>query len=307
MTQGFRDAVLAGLKRPDKHIPCKYLYDERGSKLFEQICTLPEYYLTRIEMALLARHARDLAAMAGPRCRVVEFGAGSNRKIRLLLDALERPAAYVPVDVSRDYLAMQAQRLAEDHPGLTVTPVCADFLGDFALPPSSGHGRTLGFFPGSTIGNLVPAEARTFLARSRRLIGPDGLMVVGVDLRKPAAVLEPAYDDAAGVTSAFSLNLLARINRELGGSFDLDGFRHTARWDEARGCVLIQLVSLQDQEVVVAGERLRFREGERIHIEDSFKYSVAEFQDLARAAGYLPAAAWVDERRLYSLHCLHPG
>ena len=303
----FRDAVLTGLRRPDKHIPCKYLYDARGSMLFERICALPEYYLTRTEMSLLTRHAPDIAALAGPRCRVVEFGAGSSRKIRLLLAALDHPAAYVPVDVSHDYLAAQARRLAEDHPRLAVTPVVADFLGDFALPPSQGHGRTLGFFPGSTIGNLPPLDARGFLARSRRLLGDDGLMVVGVDLRKAAAVLEPAYDDASGVTAAFSLNLLVRINRELDGGFDLDGFRHSARWDATRGCILIHLVSRRDQTVTVAGESLQFREGERIHIEESYKYGVAEFQELARSAGYQPAAVWTDERGLFSLHGLRPG
>ena len=303
----FRDAVLTGLKRPDKRIPCKYLYDARGSMLFERICALPEYYLTRTEMSLLTRHAPDIAALAGPRCRVVEFGAGSSRKIRLLLAALDHPAAYVPVDVSRDYLAAQARRLAEDHPRLAGTPVVADFLGNFALPPSQGHGRTLGFFPGSTIGNLPPLDARAFLARSRRLLGDDGLMVVGVDLRKAAAVLEPAYDDASGVTAAFSLNLLVRINRELGGGFNLDGFRHSARWDAARGCILIHLVSRRDQTVTVAGESLRFREGERIHIEESYKYGIAEFQELARSAGYQPAAVWTDDRGLFSLHGLRPG
>jgi dimethylhistidine N-methyltransferase len=304
---GFRTAVLEGLRRADKRIPCKYLYDARGSMLFERICTLPEYYLTRTEIRLLARHAADIAALVGPRCRIVEFGAGSSRKIRLLLAALDRPAAYLPVDVSRDYLTAQAARLSNDYPHMTVTPVVADFLGDITLPPSGGHGRTLGFFPGSTIGNLPPAEARAFLARSRRLIGDDGLMVVGVDLCKPAALLEPAYDDSAGVTAAFTLNLLARINRELDGGFDLDGFRHSARWDPGRGCVLIHLVSRRDQEVAVAGERVRFHEGERIHIEDSHKYSVAGFHTLARDAGYQPAAVWVDDQRLFSLHGLRPG
>lgn len=303
----FRDAVLNGLTRPDKRIPCKYLYDARGSMLFERICALPEYYLTRTEMGLLARHAPDIAALAGPRCRVVEFGAGSSRKIRLLLAALDRPAAYVPVDLSRDYLAAQARRLAQDHPRLAVTPVVADFLGDFTLPPSDDHARTLGFFPGSTIGNLPPSEARAFLARSRRLVGEDGLMVVGVDLHKSAAVLEPAYDDASGVTAAFSLNLLTRINRELGGDFDPDSFRHSARWDGVRGRMVIDLVSQRQQEVTVAGARLRFGEGEHIHIEDSYKYGISEFQDVARAAGYRPAAVWVDDDRLFSLHGLRPG
>lgn len=303
----FRSAVLQGLKQPDKCIPCKYLYDSRGSMLFERICTLPEYYLTRTEMSLLARHAAEIAALAGPHCRIVEFGAGSSRKVRLLLAAMDRPAAYVPVDVSRDYLAAQAARLSDDYPGMAVTPVVADFLGDITLPPGGGHRRTLGFFPGSTIGNLLPAEARAFLSRARRLLGDDGLMVVGVDLRKPATLLEAAYDDTAGVTAAFTLNLLARVNRELDADFDLDGFRHSARWDPARGCVRILLMSRRDQEVTVAGERLRFREGEAIHVEDSHKYGVGEFHALAGAAGYQPAAVWVDKQGLFSLHALRPG
>lgn len=308
MTATFRDDVLGGLRRPDRRIPCKYLYDEAGSALFDRITGLPEYYLTRTEMALLRRHAGDIAALAGPACRIVEYGAGSSRKVRLLLQAMERPAAYIPVDIARDALEMQAGRLAAEHPGLTVTPVVADFLGSFTLPPAArAGGRTLGFFPGSTIGNLVPAEARDFLARTARVIGGDGVMVIGVDLRKPAAMLEPAYDDAAGVTAAFTLNLLARINRELGGDFDLSGFRHSARWDAARGCMRIELVALRRQTVTVAGQSLHFGGGDTIHVEDSFKYGVAEFQDLARAAGYIPLAAWVDDRRLFSLHALRPG
>lgn len=301
---GFRQAVLAGLSGTDKHIPCRYLYDDHGSRLFERICDLPEYYLTRTELALLARHASDIAALTGPRCRVVEFGAGSSRKVRLLLTALDHPAAYVPVDVSRDFLMIQAERLRHDYPRLAVTPAVADFLGAFDLPPAAGHLRSLGFFPGSTIGNLLPAEARGFLQRSRRLLGANSLMVVGVDLRKPASIVEPAYDDAAGVTAAFSLNLLARVNRELDGDFDLDGFRHSATWDEARGCITIHLVSRRDQVVRVAGQRLHFAEGERIHIEDSHKYGLAEFQALAQAAGWTPAAAWTDPHHLFSLHVL---
>ncbi len=302
----FRDAVVAGLSRPDKRIPCKYLYDAAGSALFDAICELPEYYVTRTEVALLEARAPEIAERAGPACRVVEFGAGSSRKIRILLEALD-VAAYVPVDVSREYLLAQAQSLCEDYPALEVHPVCADFLREFSLPPTDEGGRAVGFFPGSTIGNLPPVEARAFLARSARLLAPDGMLVIGVDLKKDRDVLHAAYNDSAGVTARFSLNLLARVNRELGGDFDLDAFVHRARWNEERGCVEIHLVSRSDQTVTIGGARFAFTAGEAIHIEDSHKYALSEFQELAGAAGFRPEAVWCDPDRLFSIQCLRPG
>jgi L-histidine N-alpha-methyltransferase len=301
----FRTAALAGLSRPDKRIPCKYLYDEAGSALFEQICELPEYYLTRTETALLERIAPEIAGLAGAACRVVEFGAGSSRKIRILLSALD-VSAYVPVDVSRDYLLQQMQLLSDDFPSLAISPVCADFMREFALPPDDPNRRTLGFFPGSTIGNLVPDDARSFLRRAARLLGPDGLLVVGVDLRKDLDVLHAAYDDAAGVTARFSLNLLARMNRELGAGFNLDDFRHDAEWDEERGCIVIRLLSRRAQAVRVDGRIFTFAEGEAIHVEDSHKYTVPGFHALAAEAGFAPAAVWCDPQGLFSIHCLRP-
>lgn len=299
----FRDAVLAGLAAPARAIPCKYLYDQRGSELFDAICDTPEYYLTRTELGLLGECAGALAERAGPGCRVIEFGAGSSRKLRLLLRALD-VAAYVPIDVSRTYLQRETARLGEDFPGLAVHPVCADFLRGFSLPPLPDAGATLGFFPGSTIGNLSPGEAGAFLERAATVLGAGAALVVGVDLVKDVAVLEAAYDDAGGVTAAFSRNLLVRIDRELGGDFDPDAFEHRARWDADRSCIAIHLVARADQVVTVAGRRFAFARGDAIHVEDSHKYTVAGFQALAEAAGWCAEAAWTDRNGWFSLHCL---
>lgn len=306
LDRAFRDAVVAGLTRPDKRLPCKYLYDEHGSALFDRICELPEYYLTRTEVALLERIAPELARLAGPGCRIVEFGAGSSRKIRILLAALD-VAAYMPVDVSRDYLLQQMHALGEDHPRLAVHPVCADFMGEVTLPQAGQDGRLVGFFPGSTIGNLSPGEAHGFLARTRRLLGDDGLLVIGADLQKDVALLHAAYNDAAGVTARFTLNLLARINRELGGGFALDGFEHRAEWDARRGCIAIHIVSRRVQTVRVDGMRIAFAAGEAIHVEDSHKYTVAGFAAMAAAAGWRSDAVWVDDSGFFSIHCLRPA
>lgn len=298
----FRAAMLAGLSLPHKAIPCKYLYDERGSRLFEQICALPEYYLTRAEVALLGHYAPAMAAIAGPACRVVELGAGSTRKIRILLSALD-VATYVPVDVSRDYLLDQAHALGGDYPQIEILPVCADFTCDFALPPSCG--RSVGFFPGSTIGNMQPAEAQAFLARLARLLGADGLLLIGVDLKKDRARLHAAYNDAAGITAAFTRNVLVRANHELAAGFDVDAFAHRATWDEGRGCMAVHLVSRRDQAVHIDGRRFAFAAGEAIHIEDSYKYTIAEFHALAHCAGYVPERVWSDGA--FSIHCLRPA
>src|SRR5512134_720665 len=212
--------VLAGLTRPQKTLPCKYFYDERGSALFERICQLPEYYPTRTELGILRRHAGAMAAALGPRCLLVEYGSGSSTKTTLLLERLEEPTAYVPIDISREHLLRAAAALSARHPRLAVRPVCADFTRPFALPKLPGALRRAAFFPGSTIGNFGPAEARKFLAQVAEQCGSGGLLLIGVDLRKPREILEPAYDDAEGVTAEFNRNLLRRINRELGADFD---------------------------------------------------------------------------------------
>jgi dimethylhistidine N-methyltransferase len=308
-TQEFRDAVLDGLRQRQKTLPCKFFYDAEGSRLFDRICELPEYYPTRTELKLLADRAGEIAGLIGPAARLVEFGSGAGVKIRLLLNALDRPAAYVPVDISREHLLMAAADLARDFPALQIAPICADYTKPFALPAPAGlrPRTTVGFFPGSTIGNFTQTEARNFLTRARRLLGPGSSMVVGVDLRKDATILVPAYDDAQGVTAAFNLNLLVRINRELGGTFDLDGFAHEARWNADEGRIEMHLVSRSDQDVQVGSARFHFGAGETIHTENSHKYTLDQFRALAVEAGYKPRAAWTDADGLFSVHMLDAG
>ena len=305
-TEEFRSAVLAGLGQRQKSLPCKFFYDAEGSRLFDQICELPEYYPTRTELKLLADRAGEIAQLIGPQARLVEFGSGAGIKIRLLLNALDRPAAYVPVDISREHLLMAAADLARDFPKLQIAPICADYTKPFALPASSGlrPATTVGFFPGSTIGNFTPTEARAFLTRARRLLGPGSSMVVGVDLRTDERILVPAYDDAAGVTAAFNLNLLVRINRELDGDFALDQFAHEARWNDALGRIEMHLVSRRDQDVRIGADRFTFRAGETIHTENSHKYTLDQFRAMAVETGYKPRAAWTDAAGLFSVHML---
>jgi dimethylhistidine N-methyltransferase len=301
--ESFRDAVLNGLSRPGKSIPCKFLYDARGSALFEEICTLPEYYPTRTEIAILEENAGDIAAQMGAHCRLIEFGSGAIHKARILLQALDRPAAYVPVDISRELLQAAATGLAEDFPSLPVIAVCADYTRPFPMPQLPGRGgRQVGFFPGSTIGNFEPAAAERFLGNCAHILGPGGGMLIGVDLKKDTATLEAAYDDPAGVTAAFNLNLLERINRGLEGDIDLDGFEHLAFYNDREGRVEIYLRSLADQQAQIAGQRFRFAAGERIHTEYSYKYAVPEFRALAARAGFRPVDTWIDPAELFSVH-----
>lgn len=306
--ESFRDGVIEGLTRREKAIPCRYLYDARGSMLFEAICELPEYYPTRTETSILANAAPEIASVMGRSCQLVEFGSGSSRKVRLLLAALAAPAAYVAIDISGEALRHAANSLAASFPGLAVVAVCADYMRPLELPelPATGAGRRLGFFPGSTIGNLDPASAMSFLAGCRSVIGPDGAMLVGVDLKKDPKVLHAAYNDAQGVTAAFNLNLLERVNRELKGDFNLARFEHDAAYNAQAGKIEIFIRSTTDQIVTVAGRRFCFAHGERIHTEDSWKYSVPEFQHLAARAGYAPARCWTDASGLFSVHLLTP-
>lgn len=306
--ESFRDCVLDGLSRRDKSIPCRFLYDARGSMLFEAICELAEYYPTRTETAILASHAPEIAAAIGPHCQLVEFGSGASRKVRLLLRALVEPQAYVAIDISREALQQAANALANSFPDLAVVAVCADYMRPVELPelPEAGEGRRLGFFPGSTIGNLDPAAAIGFLVGCRRVIGSDGAMLVGVDLKKDPKLLHAAYNDAQGITAEFNLNLLARVNRELGGDFNLGQFAHDAAYNARAGKIEIFIRSCADQIVTVAGRRFRFANGERIHTEDSWKYTVPEFQHLAARAGYHAAQCWTDPAELFSVHLLTP-
>ena len=305
-TESFRDSVLEGLGRRSKAIPCRFLYDARGSMLFEAICELPEYYPTRTETAILATYAPEIAGAMGPHCQLVEFGSGASRKVRLLLAALKEPEAYVAIDISGDALRQAANALAASFPKLAVVAVCADYMHPLELPalPAAGKGRRLGFFPGSTIGNLDPAAAVDFLAGCQTAIGADGAMLVGVDLKKDPALLHAAYNDAQGITAAFNLNLLARINRELNGDFNLERFAHDAFYNSRAGKIEIHIRSLADQIVTVAGRRFAFARNERIHTEDSWKYTAMEFQQLAARAGYRVARCWIDPAELFSVHLL---
>lgn len=302
----FRDAVLDGLSRAPRAIPARFLYDARGSELFDAICELPEYYLTRTETGILQSCAPELARLAGPGCVLVEFGSGSSVKTRLLLDAMIDLAAYVPIDISRQHLDATAARLRRDYPRLRVEPVCVDYMALDALPIDlkgadvDGAPR-LGFFPGSTVGNLEPQDATAFLRRARRLLGDRGAMVLGIDLRKDSRRLHEAYNDSAGVTAAFTLNLLRRMNRELGGTFDLAGFAHEAFYDPIEGRIEIYFRSLRAQTVTVAGRTFAFADGERVHTEYSYKYDDAGIAALAKSAGFTIDRTWTDPARLFAV------
>jgi dimethylhistidine N-methyltransferase len=297
------DDILAGLTAPQKRISPKYLYDQRGSELFDQICELPEYYPTRTELALMQEHMPEIASLVGPRAAVIEFGAGSNQKVRLLLDHLDEPAAYVPVDISPDYLLEQAQELAEDYPNVHVQPVFADFTKPFALPEHPVEPeRNLVFVPGSTIGNFTRRRALELLDVMVAEAKSGGALLIGVDLKKDPDVLHAAYNDSQGVTAAFNLNLLARLNRELGANFNVDSFVHEAVYDDAESRIEMRLVSLRQQRVRVAGVDIDFDRGEYIITEYSHKYSLAEFQAMAARAGFEPRQVWVDSAKLFSVH-----
>ena len=303
-TGRFLDDVMAGLSRPQRTLPPKYFYDAHGCALFEAICGLPEYYLTRAEIALMRGQVGDMAHYLGPGCVLIEYGSGSGRKTRILIGAIE-PVAYVPIDIAREQLGATAAEIARDFPRLRVIAVCADYSRPLALPELDDLGaRRIVYFPGSTIGNFTPAEAVAFLAGAREQAGAGGGLLIGVDLKKDAARLDAAYNDTRGITAAFNLNLLARINRELGADFDLSAFRHHAFYDEATGRIEMHLESVKAQAITISGRVIRFREGETIHTESSYKYSVREFQELAQAAGLAPIECWTDAEQLFGVHYL---
>jgi dimethylhistidine N-methyltransferase len=297
-----RNEILDGLTAPQKRLSPKFLYDERGSQLFEQICTLPEYYPTRTELGLLRANAADLAALVGPRAQVVELGAGSSLKARLLLEALAEPESYFPVDISADYLADQAGEIAAAYPQLAVHPVLADFTRPFALPRRLVRERTLVFFPGSTIGNLSRVRASALLASIAERIG--GTLLLGVDVCHDPVALHAAYNDSRGVTAAFNLNLLARLNRELGADFDLEAFEHSAVFDGDNARIEMRLVSRRAQTVSVAGVAIPFRAGEYIISEHSHKYWPSEISALACAAGFNVSRSWIDEDCRFGVYYL---
>jgi len=307
MQDDFATEVLNGLSRRPRAIPCRFLYDARGSELFERITELEDYYPTRTEIGLLERYAPDIAELAGAGVVIVEFGSGSSRKTEILIAALPALAAYVAIDISAAALSEAATRLRARFPDLEVVTVTGDFNDAMDLPASLAATRKLGFFPGSTIGNLGNEEAISFLSNARERLGPDGALLLGVDLKKPESILVPAYDDSEGVTAAFNLNLLTRINRELGGSFDPTKFAHEAIYNAEAGRVEIYITSREDQEVTVLGQSFAFARGERIHTENSHKYAIEDITAMAEAAGWTHARAWVDDDNLFSLNMLSQG
>jgi len=300
----FAADVLAGLSARPKRLSPKYFYDEAGARLFEQITELPEYYPTRSELAILREHSAEIATFICPQGALIEFGSGSTRKVRILLAAAPSLAAYVPVDISSEMLAQEAADLRHEHPQLAVVPVGADFTQPFRPPQAIMKLPRTGFFPGSTIGNFEPHDAGAFLRHSGRMLGRQATLIIGVDLVKDANILNAAYDDAAGVTAKFNLNLLARINRELGADFDLDTFSHHAFYNSVRGRVEMHLASRKRQKVKVAGRTIEFRAGETIHTENSYKYTIDAFRSLARGSGWTPARVWTDAQGFFSVHAL---
>ncbi|HEV7165194.1 MAG: L-histidine N(alpha)-methyltransferase [Gammaproteobacteria bacterium] len=302
-----REEVLEGLRESQKTLPCKYFYDEQGSRLFDAICELPEYYLTRTELGIMETHVAEMAAALGSQVLLVEPGSGSSLKTRMLLDHLQKPVAYVPVDISREHLVDAADRLNRLYPDLEVLPVCADFNQAFEVPaPRRSPRQSAVYFPGSTLGNFGPTDAVHLLDHMRRLAGLGGALLLGVDLRKDKDVLQRAYDDAAGVTAAFNLNILERINRELDGGFDLTRFHHRAVYNEAEGCIEMHLVSVGRQVVPVAGESFGFHDGEHILSERSYKYSLEGLTALALRAGLMLEQQWLDDRRYFCVAHLRP-
>ncbi len=304
---GFAAAALAGLSEASKTLPCRFLYDARGSELFEMITAVPEYYPTRTEAAILERCAGPIAAETPRGAVLVEFGSGSSRKTEILLTALDALRAYVPIDVSQSALEEARERLARRFPALAVNPVVGDFRVELTLPGDLASRPRLGFFPGSTIGNFAPDEAAALLRGMAASLGESGRLIIGVDLRKDMARLIPAYNDAAGVTAAFNLNLLVRANRELGADFDLGGFQHRAVFNAAKSRIEMHLVSTRAQAVSLLGRQFAFRPGESIHTENSYKYSIEDFGTLASSAGWTPRHVWTDEQHLFSVHELVVG
>ncbi|MEL7112955.1 MAG: L-histidine N(alpha)-methyltransferase [Pseudomonadota bacterium] len=296
----FLNDVLAGLSASQKTLPCQYLYDEAGSRLFEQITELPEYYPTRTEIDILNTYADEIAKALGPDVLLVEYGAGASTKTRILLEALADPAGYVPIDVSEEFLLQTADDLRAEYPELPVVPVIGNFMATSNLP-AGASGKPVGFFPGSTLGNLSDDEIGLFMRNARALLGSNGTFVLGIDLRKPASILIPAYDDAAGVTAAFNLNLLTRINRELGADFDRRAFKHRAVWNEKESRIEMHLVSQKAQTVHINGHAVAFETGETIHTENSRKFDLAKLVKQFEQAGWRLKTVWQDDRNYFAV------
>ena len=299
--EAFRADVAIGLSQGQKTLPSRCLYDDHGCKIFEQITRLDEYYPTRTETAILRDRAREIAGFCGEKAVLLEYGAGAGIKTEILIDALDRPRLYVPIDIAGEFLDETVARMRGRFPDLETLPVVADFTSDFDIPRGVPRGRRSAFFPGSTIGNLDPHETKQFLRRVRRHVGWRGAAIIGVDLKKDVETLLAAYDDREGVTAAFNLNLLTRINRELGGDFSLEFFAHEARWNEVESAIEMHLVSLREQVVMVDGRRFAFQAGETIHTESSRKYDVRSFMDVVEDGRWGVSAIWTDSDRRFAV------
>lgn len=302
-TSAFARDAVEDLSQSPKRLSPKYFYDAAGSELFEAITRLPEYYPTRTELSILTQRGGEIAKILPEGAALIEFGAGATTKARLLLKRC-RFGAYVPVDISGDFITAQANGLRKDFPDLAVHPVVADFTTPFALPADIAGTPKVGFFPGSTLGNFEPHEACAFLRSARAILGEGAQMIIGVDLEKDERVLYDAYNDAAGVTARFNLNVLVRINRELGGNFDLSSFTHRAIYNRERHRIEMHLISKKQQTVRMLGTSFAFRSGESIHTENSYKYSIERFAALARGAGWTVRKSWTDEAKMFSVHAL---
>ena len=301
------DSVVEGLRKSPKELSPVWFYDEYGSSLFDSICELPEYYLTRTELAIMEAHASEMAQIIGPQAALIEFGSGTSQKTRLLLDHLIAPTAYVPVDIAREHLMDAAGALARDYPGLQIAPVCADFTQPFELPRQTACAqRRVVYFPGSTLGNFSRADASALLQRMRAIIGSDGAVLIGIDLRKDPNILRRAYNDDAGVTAEFNLNALRHINREVGANFDLANFEHEAVWMDDLSRIEMHLVSKQDQTVRVAGVPIAFKRGEHMRTEYCHKYTLEGFANLAAAAHLAPTRTWMDAEERFAVLLLEP-
>lgn len=303
--ESFLAEVLIGLRKPQKELPSKYFYDERGSHLFEGICELKEYYIPRIEASIMQTHIKEMATLIGPHVLLIEYGSGNCKKMRFMIDHLHDPVAFIPIDISQGQLLHVTEELASIYPRLQVLPVCADYTSSFELPiPRQSSKRIVVYFPGSTISNFDPIPAKHFLEHVANLCGSDGALLIGVDLKKDPAVLHSAYNDNQGTTAAFNLNLLKRINRELDCDFQLDGFQHYAFYNPRESRVEMHLVSQRDQVVHLNKETISFTRGESIWTESSYKYNLDEFEQMAAAAGFRVERVWVDERQWFSVQYL---
>jgi dimethylhistidine N-methyltransferase len=304
LDSAFAHDVIAGLSATPKRVPPKYFYDAEGSRLFEEITKLSEYYPTRCELEILEKNAAEIAALIPNGAALLEFGSGPAQKIRILLDAAPTLAAYAPVDISSEFLEQEAETIRAAYPKLVVTPISADFTKPFMLPPAVDKLPRAGFFPGSTIGNFEPHEACAFLRHAKKILGPGAIFIVGADLVKNPQVLHDAYNDKAGLTEKFNLNLLTRMNRELDGKIDIDSFEHHAFYNRERQRIEMHLASHKRQKVRVAGTTIDFRAGETIHTENSYKYSIQSFTALARGSGWSPVSVWTDSKNYFSVHAL---